>query len=297
MSAAEFAPSKQWPDNPEVKLTGNWETEGEGYWYANWKAVTALAQAGLVKQEPGDGTKFTAVAGVRFCIWRVLEGESAHRWSVVTYDRDGATAVTFGAFPDPVKPQVAPAAGPPPPQGAQAGPPSPQLSGAPSAPGTPPVAPAEPPPQQSDEERKSATAKHHRQMLSEVDGLYGLCLAIAAYRQVQIFEIPMHELDQAGLRAGAATIMIRLEHLGYDGKTDRRPAYVKRLQRLLHDQWPDDYPPVPSDVKGNGKGEKPAAAKAPTDPGPEPRPVATVPGTSLEDFPEALDEGEDDLPF
>ena len=101
--------------------------------------------------------------------------------------------------------------------------------------------------------------------------------------------------------------MISLEKNGYDFSTDRRPAYLKRLRRLEYQLFPDRCPDPDADAKP-AEEEKPKPRRRsragppkekPKPADPEPAPVSTVPGAeSLGDFPEALDDGEDDdLPF
>jgi hypothetical protein len=317
MTEAVFAKSKF--KHHEVKLIGDWEGEGLGYWYAPWKAAIALARAGLLNQVPGDGKKFNAATGYRFCIYRVQGEDDAHDWTAIVYDAQGQE-LALGSFPDPVEPQDGAQAAPPPPgqaggplvagtpgrPGAPVAPgpaaPPPQLSGAASAPTGPPVPPAN---GSTAEQRAEDKAKRQRQTLSQVDGLYGLALVVAAYQQVRFFNMPAADLKVGSLQAGAATVMISLEKNGYDFSTDRRPAYIKRLRRLEHQMFPDRCPDPDADAKP-AEEEKPkrrSRAKAKEEPAkkpePEPAPVSTVPGSSFAGVPDALigDDGEDDLPF
>jgi hypothetical protein len=312
MTEVVFAKSKF--KHHEVKLIGDWEGEGLGYWYAPWKAAIALARAGLLNQVPGDGKKFNAATGYRFCIYRVQGEDDAHDWTAIAYDAQGQE-LALGSFPDPVEPQDGAQAAPPPPgqpggplvagtpgqPGAPVAPqqpPPPQLSGHPSSPNTPPVAPATN--GSTAEQRAEDKAKRERQTLTKVDALYGLSLVVAAYQQVRFFNVPVLDLDIDGLQAGAATVMIALERENYNTSTDRRPAYLKRLRRLEFSLFPDRCPNPDADAKPAEK-EKPkrrSRAKAKEEPEPKPAPVSTVPGAqSLGDFPEALDEDGDDLPF
>lgn len=310
MTGAEFAPSKH--EHPDVKLVGDWEGEGLGYWYANWKTVTALARAGLLQQMPGDGKKFQAVTGHRFCVWRVQGQGDAHDWFAVPYDAQSQT-MRLNPFTDPVEPQDAAQAAPAPPgqPGAPVGPqqqPPPQREG--PASGNPPPTPTN---HSTEKQRAEDKAKRQRQTLAKVDALYGLALVVAAYQQVRFFKVPVRDLDVDSLQAGGATVMIALERVGYDPENDRRPAYLKRLRRLEHQLFPDRCPDPDADVKSAEK-EKPkrkSRAGPPKErpepaerPEPEPAPVSTIPGAqslapgqSLVDFPEALDNEDDDLPF
>ena len=288
LTAAEFAPSKNYPDNPELKLTGNWEGEGDGYWYANWKAVTALCAAGMLTQLSGDGKMFQVTPGTRFCVYRKSGEGDAHDWFVVVYDA-ADKQITLPPTTVPFKPAAAtvlvtegPASGSPPPPPAQ-------LSGQPSAPGTPPVQPA----------NGEAKKEREREMVHRVDILLGAALAIAAYRHVQIAGKPLEDLDEGAVQDSAATVMIRLEHLGYDATTDRTKMYVKRLRRLEHAIDPDRCPAVPDDVKGNGKKEAsphPGRAK-PKKEAQVPAAVSTIPGAESLAGDTGDDVEEDDLPF
>jgi hypothetical protein len=123
---------------------------------------------------------------------------------------------------------------------------------------------------------------------------------------VRFFNVPVADLEVGSLQAGAATVMISLEKNGYDFSTDRRPAYVKRLRRLEFSLFPDRCPDPDADAKPAEEEKpkrrsraKPKEEKKPEpDPEPEPAPVSTIPGAqSFADPPEALDDGEDDLPF
>ncbi|KKM82630.1 hypothetical protein LCGC14_1317590 [marine sediment metagenome] len=320
MTEAVFAKSKF--KHHEVKLIGDWEGEGLGYWYAPWKAAIALARAGLLNQLPGDGKKFDAVTGYRFCIYRVEGEDDAHDWTAIAYDAQ-QQQIALGPFPDPVEPQEGAQAAPPPP-GQPGGPlvagtpgqpgapvtPPPQLSGAPSAPAGPPQqegpASGNPPPttnQSTAEQRKDDKAKRERQTLAKVDGLYGLALVVAAYQQVRFFNVPVVDLEVGSLQAGAATVMISLEKNGYDFSTDRRPAYLKRLRRLEYQLFPDRCPDPDADAKP-AEEEKPkrrSRAKPKEEkPEPEPKPVSTVPAAESlgESLTDGLEDGEDDdLPF
>ena len=284
LTGAEFAPSTRF-DHPDIKLSGNWETEGEGHWYANWKAVTALAQAGLLRQMPGDGRQFQAITGVRFCIYRQSAGgdSMAHDWFAITYDTQGQ-ATTLEAFADPVEPQGA--AAPPPPDQAAGGPPPPQTAQAAGGPPPPqPLPGTSAPPGSAD----GAMAAHHRNMLVKIDARYGLSLVVAAYQQVRLFGVPVTGLDPQGLQAGAATVMIQLSRDGYDLDKDLRPSYLRRLQNLEHSLFPDDCPaPLPPKTKERAAEDK---MQAPPDP------VSTVPGAEYSEVPEALSDSDEDLPF
>lgn len=310
MTEAVFAKSKF--KHHEVKLIGDWEGEGLGYWYAPWKAAIALARAGLLNQMPGDGKKFNAVTGYRFCVYRVQGEDDAHDWFAIAYDAQDQE-IALGSFPDPVEPQDGAQAAPPPPgqpggplvagTPGQPGQPPAQLSGQPTAPNTPPVAPATN--GSAAEQRAETNGKRQRQLEAKVDAFYGTCLAVAAYQQVRVFGRPSTELDPSALQAGAASVMIRLENLGYDPPSDRSRAYLMRLRKIEHRMFPDRCPDPDADAKP-AKEEKPkrrSRAKPKEEepakkPEPEPAPVSTVPGAqSLADFPEPLDDGDDDLPF
>ena len=317
MTGAEFAPSKKY-DHPDIKLIGDWEGEGLGYWYANWKAVTALARAGLLEQLPGDGKKFQAVTGYRFCIWRSAGEGDAHDWFAAAYDAQGQT-VELAAFTEPVEPAMdAGAATPPPatPPATAAAPPPPGQPGGPltePAAGQPGAPVAPPPPAQGPtppvngstaEQRAEDKAKRHRQTLAKVDALYGLALVVTAYQQVRFFNLPAKELGASVLQAGAATVMIALERSGYDPETDCRPAYLKRLRRLEYSLFPDQCPdPDPAKPAGEKEEKKPNRAKpkepalSEENPGPEPPPVSTVPGAEFAGEADDGFEDGDDLPF
>jgi hypothetical protein len=309
MTEAVFAKSQF---KPQVKLIGAWESEGLGYWYAPWKAAIALARAGLLNQVPGDGKKFNAATGYRFCIYRVQGEDDAHDWTAIAYDAQGQE-LALGSFPDPVEPQDGAQAAPPPP-GQPGGPlvagtpgqpgapvaPPPQLSGHPSSPNTPPVAPATNGSVAS--QREETNGKRQRQLEAKVDAFYGTCLAVAAYQQVRVFGRPSAELDPSALQAGAASVMIRLENLGYDPPSDRSRAYLMRLWKLDHQMFPDRCPnpeaAKPAEEKPKRRSRAKPKEEKPEPADSEPAPVSTVPGAqSFADSPEALDENGDDLPF
>lgn len=295
LTAAEFATSKRYPDRMEVKLTGNWEGEGEGYWYANWKVVTALCAAGMLTQLSGDGKMFQVTPGTRCCIYRQKGEGEAHDWFVAVYDAANKQ-VTLQPAAVPFTPQAVPAAPPPNQAGPTSGsPPSPppQMSGHPSAPGTPPVQPAAPAPANGE-----ARAGRDRLEVAKVDLMLGMSLAIAAYWHVKVAGKVLEDLDEGAVQDSAACVMIRLEKVGYNSSTDRTKSYLKRLARLHHQMDPDKYPPVPDDVKGNGAGQAKPKKEAQV-PAPVPAHVSSIPGAEslAGKTADGLDLEDDDLPF
>lgn len=212
--------SKQYKQH-QVKLVGNWEQEGDGHWYANWKAVTALARAGMMQQQPGDGKKFLPVTSNRFCIYRQEAGgeSKAHDWFVIVYSPEG-NEIKLGTFPDPVEPQDAPAA--------------------PSAPTSVPVPPSAPTPASG---APQATPAPNRQLtpeelkvrdheqLAETAELYATALAIAATEQVRTFRRPTWRIGDQAIQAGAAIVLIALRDAG----VRLHPGQAKALRNVLHE--------------------------------------------------------------
>ena len=225
ISEVAYLRSKQYGHH-QVKLVGDWEQEGHGHWYANWKAVTALAQAGMMQQQPGDGKKFLPVTSHRFCIYRQAAGgeSKAHDWFVMVYDPQG-NEIKLGTFPDPVEPQDA-AAPPSQPSGGVSPPPptGPPAAGPPSPPSSPP-APANR--QMTPEELK---ARDHEQ-LAETAELYATALAIAATEQVRTFRRPTWRIGDQAIQAGAATVLIALK----DSGVRLHPGQAKALRKVLHE--------------------------------------------------------------
>ncbi len=275
--SAHYAPSSRGYDG-EVKLVGNFETEGaHSHWYAAWKVAEAMCAAGVLQQ---NGDKFAVVPGQRisFIYAKVAVGNdgggSRHDWTVTARDAAGA-AMGLNPYPAPIEPgaQATPAAAQPQAQPAAAAQPQPGAQDAPE-----PTAAEQPP-----DDRAESKTKRGRQELGKADALYGLCLVVAAYQQVRIFNVPAVELDAGALQAGAATMMIRLERLGYDGQPDRRPSYLKRLRRLEYSMWPDRCPDPDT--------------KTPD----EPKPVSMIPGAKSGAQPAAVAadgmEIDEDLPF
>jgi len=54
LTAVTYAPSSKPEYNDEIKLEGRWEQEGDGHWYGPLTLATALARAGLIRQQGFD---------------------------------------------------------------------------------------------------------------------------------------------------------------------------------------------------------------------------------------------------
>lgn len=226
ISEVAYQLSKQYKHH-QVKLVGNWENEGQGHWYANWKAVAALAQAGMLQQQPSDAKKFLPVTSHRFCIWRQAVGgdSKAHDWFVIVYSPEG-NEIKLGTFPDPVEPQDTPTAPPAAPTSAPVAPSAPT-----AAPGPPQAAPA-PNRQLTAEELKA----RDREQLAETAELYATALAIAATEQVRTFRRPTWRIGDQAIQAGAATVLIALRDAG----VRLHPGQAKALRKVLH-EIEDEY--------------------------------------------------------
>ncbi len=282
LTGAVYSQSKKYKTS-ELKLIGNFEGEGQGHWYAPWKAVVAMTRVGILQQIPGDGKKF-AVTGQRFSIYRVPiqtdTGQTAHEWTAVAVDPAGNT-INAGSFPDPFEPQDsdAPQATPAQPQPtAPTQQPEQQIAPPPGS-----SAPADPNPPTNGETK----AQRAQRLAAEVDTFYGLSYAIAAYRQAQALGRPSSQINEEALQAGAASVMICLERLGFIPSGDSlRASLLDRLHEL--------------DAKLAGRAPSMACPQCGTTT--EPTPVSTIPGATKEKQPEPVgagagDDEEDDLPF
>ena len=288
LTAVSYAPSSKPNYSDEIRIDGQWDGEGVGYFYLPLGAIDAFTDAGVVRYTGvgQDGRPAFSVVNPnqRIMIWRELvPGKNAKPTHVRAVDAQG-NMLQLPACQRAVL-QNTPAGAP--------------VQTPPTTPATPPVPPLQAPPSQSPPTQPTpplppaAAAKTNNagkrelseeeikqrelQRWGELDEHYGACLAFAAYR---LREALGSEVGHDVIQAGAATVMIQSERDGLIA----RPGLAKRLLERLHE---------------NGK-----RLKAERDPGlteEETRtaraPANAARSTEYDDYPEALDEEDDGLPF
>ena len=224
LTGAYYYQSKIGKKRSEVKLVGHWEGEGHGYWFAPWKAVVALAAAGLIRQRAGDPERFEVTADQRLGIYRVkVKDSKAHDWKAFALQQNG-DAVAPALEPFEVR-DPRPADG-----NGDAAATAPSAPAAPSAPQAEP----EPDPPAEQETRRPTTeerAARDREHMAEVAELYAAALAIAADAQVRTFRRGTNEINAEALQAGAATVLISLREDGVRA----HPGQARALREVLHE--------------------------------------------------------------
>lgn len=251
---------------PDLKVMGKWEPgpdgeNGDGFFYIPIWTLREMAERGLVRQIEGavdkDGwPKFELTSKrQRVCIRKDEDGKkkTTRVWPV----DDQGQPVTLPAQPIPSCLEDPPKV----PAGAQApaGAPQPGPAGAtpaaPPAPGAAPAAPTAPPataaaapqgqgapapatspgPSQAPAAPTGPTGDLLRQIWAETDALYGAALAVAAFRQLEVAQaLGRPEIvTMASLQAGAASVIIRLEHRRVDAvNTAVHRGILERLIKL-----------------------------------------------------------------
>lgn len=301
-------PSKDHAPTIDLMITGVWENarqrqKGGGGPMLNpgteadmwlpWKVAEALAQAGLITQDPSDPQRFTALQQQRFMIRRDLNGQR-HDYTVQAIDTQGQTvALEARVVREPPHPDAG--AQPAPPQnGAPAAQARPQAANvAPPAPGAAPPAQAQHVPEAG---AKEARANINLDTMREADALYRTCAAMSLHALMWLYRVPRDEIYPRTAQAGCATIMIRLEREGFQA-THAAANTMRRLVDELDVEMREERR-IREDAASPG--EKPDPPSGPTArQGSEGVKVDTpAQADAWANRPEALAEGEDDdLPF
>ncbi|HWO88828.1 MAG TPA: hypothetical protein VNL98_06735 [Gemmatimonadales bacterium] len=201
LTAVYYAKSKNPEYGDQIKVSGRWEREGDGFFWLPLPVIDAFTDAGLVQYggvKDGEPTWKVLHPTQRIAITR-REGERNRKLTeVIAIDLQG-NAVTLPPQPRTVLPTAEPVAVP------AAAPAIGQPPAVPVAPAAPAVGvePASAPPAVD-------PRAQIRERWAELDERYGAAIAIAAYR---LHEALGPDVDPAVIQAGAATVLIETQKL------------------------------------------------------------------------------------
>lgn len=297
ITAAWYAPSSKPNYKDEVKLVGNWEREGEGFWYASQGCVEALCRAGVLRQVPGqtdkDGhPKFeVAVANQRVMIQKVEGDGNTKYYQAFAVDAAG-NQVQLVAQPDPVFPakSAAPSPAPAPAAPAVTGAPiAPPAASAPIAPAATAVPTAAPAPAAAPAASPKELKEHSRRDWLRIREAALIATDIAAEALHEATGVDVAQLDQHAIVRLTNELLV-LADKNAPGLVGRTFAGLRRTK--------DDATP-----STNGTPPKPASAPVPAAHAAAPSGRDLFEKTdaraeTYDDFPSALeDDDDDDLPF
>lgn len=205
----DFAPGgPKYPDQHQLRVSGNWEEEGPGHFYLPWAAAVAFTRAGVAAPDGYDTRpkyngqpKLKVLHKGRVMLLKDEQGRS--RVTTVTPVDDAGEVIELAAQPDPA--------------------PGPQTAGAPAAAAAPAKAPAKAAPAAPAKAAPAAaapapTSEEAREDIIrrwvELKESYALAAYVAAHGLAHALGTVVSDLDQQAVQAGAATILIRAEQLG-----------------------------------------------------------------------------------